>query len=525
MRRVLTAAEMREVDRRTIEESGIPGLILMETAAARVVEALIERYGPLSDQRILILCGKGNNGGDGLAVARQLTVRGLAAPLVLLATDPKDLKGDAAVNLRMLQAVGDQPLIVNSLADWKNLYPKTLPATIVLDGLLGTGLNGPARGFAAELIADLRENFTQAAFVAVDIPSGMPSNSGEPAEPAMPADLTVTFTAPKISQVFPPNCLRLGELRVAAIGTTDRLLADVPGQPLWLSEASDFVEFFQDRPADSHKGGYGHVAVIAGSRSKAGAALLAGTAAARGGAGLTTIVTAEGAATAIVGSAPELMTEPVEELADGSIGEASFDAGWFDRKNVVVVGPGLGIAEPNRKLVEQVLSYAKLPVVADADALTALAQAGDDIWDKRPETLILTPHPGEMSRLTGLSTAQVQADRLGAARDFAAKRNVVLVLKGFRTLVACPDGRVFVNPTGTPGMSTGGSGDVLTGLIAGLLVQFPEAPPERVAAAAVYLHGLAGEKAAAALGEKSMLAGDILDALPDAIAAVRAAAL
>lgn len=513
---------MREVDRVTIEERGIPGLILMENAGARVYELLAHRFSPLHSQRIVILCGKGNNGGDGLVVARHIVTRGIGAGLsVVLLADAADLKGDAEANYRMLRAAGGDPICVRDAADWRARRDGFLDATIVVDAMLGTGLRGPAEGLPLEVIRDVNANFRRAAVVAVDMPSGLPSDDGEPWGESIRADYTVTFTAPKVSQVLAPNHLRAGKLIVAPIGTAASIVDSNVEHNLLLIEASDAAPLFAPRPVESHKGDFGHVLVIGGSRSKPGAVLMAGTAALRSGAGLVTVAIAASAASVLVGHTPELMTEPAAELDDGSIGEQSFSAAWLDRKTVVAIGPGIGTRPENAALVRRVVQECAVPVVIDADGLAALGEPDPD-WNSAGKTLILTPHPGEMARLTGQSTREVQRHRVETARRYAEDHGAIVVLKGHRTLVAAPDGRVFVNPTGTPAMATGGSGDILTGMIAGLLAQHPAIAPELTVAAAVYLHGLAAEKAADALGEAATLATDILGHLPAAIASVRA---
>jgi NAD(P)H-hydrate epimerase len=353
------------------------------------------------------------------------------------------------------------------------------------------------------------------------MPSGLPSDSGEPAGESVRAEYTVTFTAPKISQIFPPNCEGVGRLHVKAIGSAPSVVKTGGHLKLFLVEPGDIADLFAPRKRTAHKGDFGHVLVIAGSRSKPGAAIMAGASALRAGAGLVTVATAAGAATAVVGHTPELMTEPAAELEDGSMGESSFCPGWLNRKTVVAVGPGIGVTPSNQELVRRVIREAKVPVVIDADGLTAMASAGEEDWGVRSPLLVMTPHPGEMGRLTGLSVAEVEHRRVEIARHFAARRNCCLVLKGYRTLIALPDGRVLVNPTGTPAMASGGSGDILTGLIAGFLAQFPDKPVDIVVAAAVYIHGLAGELAAQARGELSTIATDLLTSLPQAIAAVR----
>jgi len=519
LQRILTAAEMSEVDRATIAR-GLPGLILMENAGARVYELLAHRYSPLAQQRIVVLCGKGNNGGDGFVVARLLATRAGTAHLrVVLLGDPAGLKGDAAANYAALQAVDVEPLVVIDETGWLEALPRLTPATVVVDALLGTGLRGPAEGLFARVIEDVNGSFPHAKVVAVDMPSGMPSDTGEPMGPAMRADHTVTFTAPKVSQVFPPNCERLGTLTVARIGTAESVFEAMEGLCLSLVEAADIAGLFAPRGKASHKGDYGHVLVVGGSRSKPGAVLMAGTAALRSGAGLVTVATAQRATPAVVSHTPELMTIPVGEESDGSMGADSFDAGWLKGKTVVALGPGLGTSAENKALAARIVAETETPLVVDADGLTALAALNK--WNAKSKCIVLTPHPGEMARLTGLSSAEVQQRRVEVARSLAEERRAYVVLKGFRTLVASPDGQVLVNPTGTPAMAKGGSGDILTGMIAGLLAQSHDARPELVIAAAVYLHGLAGELAVAEGTEQTLTATDLLRHLPEAIRRVR----
>jgi len=511
---------MREADRLTIQKRGLPSIVLMENAGSRVYELLAHRFSPLGRQRIVILCGKGNNGGDGLVVARLIATRQRGChPRVLLFADPTDLKGDAAANYKMLRGVDIEPLVVTTAKAWRAAKAKLPAATVIVDALLGTGLEGPVRGFLAQVIRDVNEDCKQATIVAVDTPSGLPSDTGEPTGEALRADYTVTFTSPKVSQVFPPNCERSGQLTVAPIGTAASVLDSLPGPRLSLIEASDAAPLFAPRPPSSHKGDFGHVLVVAGSRAKPGAAIMTGTAALRSGAGLVTVATAAGAVNGVVAHTPELMTEPAAELDDGSIGGGSFAPHWLERKTVVAAGPGLGTAPANQDLVLRLVREAKCPLVIDADGITALAAIQEKAWRRPKALMVLTPHPGEMSRLTGLSVKEISARRVEVAREFARKRGVYLVLKGFRTLIAAPDGHVMVNPTGTPAMAKGGSGDILTGMIAGFLAQFAQADPAIVIAAAVYLHGLAAE--IAAKSEQTLLATDILGALPEAITRVR----
>jgi ADP-dependent NAD(P)H-hydrate dehydratase / NAD(P)H-hydrate epimerase len=491
--KVLTASRMREVDRRTVE-LGIPGIVLMENAGHRVMEYLAERFAPLPEQRVVVLCGKGNNGGDGLVIARQLFTRVRPRSLdVILFAAPADLTGDAALNFRMLEACGCP---VESA-----IGPELRTATLVIDALLGTGISGPASGAMLEAIRAINTGFPLAKVVAVDIPSGMPSDTGEPAGEFAHADATVTFTTPKIALAMAPNCNHMGELRVAPIGSPESLYDDV-----WLEllEPWRFCRLLAPRPRGGHKGTFGHALAVGGSRGKTGAVAMAGLAALRGGAGLVTVAT-PAPSMAILGTAPELMTEQLAETDEGAISLAAWDslAAAAQGKTVVAIGPGMGRHQDAEKIVARALDEFPQPIVLDADALWPGVR-GD-----AGRFRVLTPHPGEMARLTGKSTAEVQADRIATARDFAMRRALAVVLKGERTLLAFPDGRVWINPTGTPALGTGGSGDILTGLLAAFLAQFPEQPDNAVAAA-VYLHGLAGELGARELGEKCLIATDIL---------------
>lgn len=497
--KVLSSAEMRRVDRLTIE-AGIPGIVLMENAGHRVVEFLAERFAPLAEQRIVVLCGKGNNGGDGLVVARQLLTRFAPASLhTVLLAEPAELQGDAAANLAMLRASGGTVEL--------EIPPQARAASLVVDALLGTGVSGPATGRALEGIREINRGFPLASVVAVDLPSGMPSDSSEPGGEFARADCTVTFTAPKIAQAMPPNCDHVGELVVSAIGSRAELYSDV-----WLSvvEPAMFRELLAPRAPSGHKGTYGHVLVVAGSRGKTGAAAMTGLAALRAGAGLVTVASAESAIAEIASHAPELMTEPLRETESGSIALNAHLEPLTHGKSVLAVGPGLGRGPQISAMVHGLAEAFVGPMILDADALTG------NITTPPGRIRILTPHPGEMARLTGKTAAEIQADRIGTARGYATEHNVTLVLKGQRTLIAFPDGRVWINPTGTPAMGKGGSGDVLTGMIAGLVAQFPERA-EQAVAAAVYLHGLAGELGAQALTDKCLLATDLLQYLPDAM--------
>jgi NAD(P)H-hydrate epimerase len=507
--KVLTAAQMREVDRRTIE-MGVPGAVLMENAGSRVVEFLEERFSPLGDQRIVVFCGKGNNGGDGLVVARQLYERYRPQLLrVVLVAAPEEMKGEAADQYRRLIEAGCPVL--------RELASDPQGVTLVVDALLGTGLSGPAKGEMLDSIRRINSGFARAKIVAVDIPSGLASDTGRTLGECVHADYTVTFAAPKVGQVLPPNCQYVGELRVRAIGSPLELFEKDDSIFLSLVEPKQFRHLFAPRPQASHKGSFGHVLIVAGSYGKTGAAAMCGMAALRAGAGLVTVASVERAIPVIASHAPELMTEPLPETANGSISVRAFDSGALTEmarnKTVVAIGPGLTTDPQTVAVVRRALHDFAQPMVVDADGLNALAGA-EWLGDKRLR--VLTPHPGEMSRLVKRTIAEIEQDRVGIARTLARERKVHVVLKGYRTVLAFPDGRVWINPTGSPAMATGGTGDILTGLIAGFLAQFPQ-DAEQAIAAAVYLHGLSGEIGAAALGEKCLIATDLLRYLPAAM--------
>ncbi|HZS55380.1 MAG TPA: NAD(P)H-hydrate dehydratase [Bryobacteraceae bacterium] len=504
--KVLTAAQMREVDRLTIER-GIPGLILMENAGSRVIEFLLKTFHPLNEHRAVVVCGKGNNGGDGFVVARQLFTRHLCKELTVVEIfDPESLTGDAQANRRMLDACGCP--VVRELPNKANL------ATVVIDAVLGTGLTGPAKGSALDAIRMINERFPLAKKVAVDIPSGLPSDETNPIGEFVRADYTVTFTAAKQSQCLSPLYEHMGELNVVPIGSPDEIVKTNPNHSLNLTTPADICHLFAKRPRNSNKGMYGHVLVVGGSFGKSGAPAMAGLGSYRSGAGLVTIAIPKSALSMVAAYRPELMTEPLSETENGRLCFADSDhlLELLKKMTVLALGPGLGTDAETVSLVRRLYEEAEAPAIVDADALNALA--GN--LPKTSRIRILTPHPGEMSRLTGKSTKEVQADRLGTARHFARESGTAVVLKGDRTIVNFPDGEVWVNPTGSPALATGGTGDILTGMIAGLVAQHP--PDWRAAVvAAVWLHGRCGELAAKQWGEEATLATDILDFLPEAM--------
>jgi NAD(P)H-hydrate epimerase len=444
-----------------------------------------------------------------LVVARQLFTRVKPQWLrVVLAGDPSEMHGDALENHRMLKAVG--------CPVWHKITEEMRSATLVIDAVLGTGVEGAARGKSAEMIDAINQGFPLADVVAVDVPSGVASDSGEVAGTAVRAKHTITFTAPKPCLVLSPACELAGKVHVAPIGTPPEMFEGDPSILLSVSKPPDFGSLFRPRTSESNKGLYGHVLVIAGGRGKTGAAAMAGIAALRAGAGLSTVASAASAISSIASYAPEIMTEPLAETDAGSIAMRAPDdpalAAITEKKTVIAIGPGMGQHPETVQFIRRFVQESKTPMVVDADALNALAGQRSRFEGPR----IFTPHPGEMSRLTGKTIAEIQKDRIGTARAFATERGVYLVLKGNRSVIAFPDGPVWINPTGSPSMATGGTGDVLTGMIAGLVAQFPD-QLETALLAAVYLHGRAGELGAEAIGEKSFMATDLFEFLPEAM--------
>ncbi|HME00488.1 MAG TPA: NAD(P)H-hydrate dehydratase [Terriglobia bacterium] len=526
--KILTATQMQRIDRLTTERYGVPSLTLMENAGRNVVEFMAQHFAPLARHKITVICGKGNNGGDGMVVARMLRERGCDPRVILLAL-PGALKGDAAVNCERLAASSTLETAESPEA-WDRVRPSLAGTTLVVDAILGTGLSKPLEGFLLQVVRDLNRDLAAAKVVAVDLPSGISADTGELMGEFVRADASVTFTAPKVAHVFPPAGQQVGKWEVRPIGTPPEALAGDPELNLNLTTRQDLAWLLEPRRADANKGNFGHVLILAGSVGKTGAAAMAAKSALRSGAGLVTVATAASVLPVVAGLGMEFMTEPLPETEAGTISLRALDQGPLSRldrliqgKTVLAVGPGIGAAPETAELVRAVLQRYDLPIVLDADGLNAFAGRAS-MLRSGGRTRVLTPHPGEMARLTGETTADIQAHRLEAARSFATTHQLHLILKGYRTLAAGPDGEIWVNPTGNPGMATGGTGDVLTGLVAGLLAQHPQRSVTEVAAAAVYLHGLAGDLAAQEFGEVGMIAGDLVNALPRAFKSLADAA-
>ena len=505
--KILTANQLRTLDRLSGDT-----LTLMENAGTRVVETIEERFGNLDELQVYVLCGKGNNGGDGFVAARLLTERG-CSPHVLLFANEREIAGDAAINLARLKQLGESPIVIQSEAEWAGFGCEE-EAALVVDALLGTGLVRPVEGFYRTIIESLPVCFPEATVLSVDIPSGLSADGSKPVGPAVYADLTVTFTALKPCLVFPPANGYAGDVVVVDIGNPPELI-ETPEHNLNLITTDLFPGVVHRRREETHKGDYGKALIVGGSRGKSGAAAMAGQAALRSGAGLVTVATASNCLALVAATMPELMTEPLEETRSGTIANTSI-ASLIVGKTVMALGPGLGMHPETQAFARVAFAESAVPAILDADGLNAFIGAVEELrgTDQRP--VVITPHPGEMARLLGRDIAYVNENRIDVAREFASKRHVYVVLKGFRTVVAIPDGQVFINATGNPGMATAGMGDILTGMLTGIIAQEGLGTFQERVLFAVYLHGLAGDRAADDIGEEPLVATDLLYYLGDA---------
>lgn len=497
--KVLTAAEMQACDRVTTERYGVPSLDLMRAASGAVAD-FARRHFPLA-RRALVLCGRGNNGGDGMMTARLLAEAGLEVSTVLLG-NPEGLKGDAAAawaelkSFAAAQGIEGSIHIVTSAEELSRL-DHLFEVDLIVDALVGTGFQPPLRGLPLDALQWVEKNAPEAKILAVDLPSGWSADAvdGQPSEPAFPADAVVTFTAPKPAHVFSMLTRKLADpVIVAPIGSPDEAVVSSLGTH-WSGASKVIADV--ERPANSNKGMYGHVLVIGGSPGKSGAPAMSSLAALRSGAGLVTAAVTPSVLPLVAAIAPELMTHALAVNPDGEISAGNLRPERLEallkRITVLAIGPGLGTEPQTAEFVLGLLERSRLPAVVDADGLNILAAHPDRIAElAKDRTLVLTPHPGEMARLAGKKTAEIEADRVNTAREFATKHGLTLVLKGWRTLIAHPDGKIGVNTTGNPAMAKGGSGDLLTGMVAAMLAQHPGDVAKAVETA-VYLHGLSAD--------------------------------
>jgi NAD(P)H-hydrate epimerase len=512
--RVLTAAQMRDADRQTIEEVGIPSIVLMENAGRQVVAALEAAYDDLSERDVAVLCGPGSNGGDGFVIARTLHQRGISVSVFVIAM-MSDIKGDARLNLEILGRLGVSVVEIADGQAWDLHFSEISHCELIVDAIFGTGLKMPLSGLMETVAADV--NASDIPVVAVDLPTGLSADRAETIGPCIRASLTVTLAAPKLPLVLPPGEAHAGNIVVADIGIPQEVIDNLPGPQIELLTREAMRGILQPREPDSHKGDYGHVLIVAGSRGKIGAAHLAATGALRSGAGLVTVATPRSSQPVLAAMGAEYMTVQLDETADGTLAADSLEPLLEFQHDVIAAGPGLGTGADVTVFVQNLLERTVSPLVLDADALNALVSDPDRLQNSRDgaRPIIITPHPGEMARLVQTSTEEVQTSRLDVARDFAVQQQIYVVLKGYRTLIATPGGKVFINPLGNPGMATGGTGDILTGVLAAWLAQLLDA--EAACKLAVYLHALAGDLSEADEGEVAMTAGDLAAHLGDAV--------
>ncbi|MBA2737898.1 MAG: NAD(P)H-hydrate dehydratase [Pyrinomonadaceae bacterium] len=535
MQKILTAEEMREVDRLTTEKYGIPSILLMENAAHAAARVITKKLGgSVSRRYFLILCGKGNNGGDGAVLARILWTQGATVRVYLFGFEVDETKGDARINFEALKKIAESEEA--NLPDSNQLYlyentesdyfdPSSITEDCVVDALFGTGLTRPLEGEVKKIISSLlkcREELTLSTLVSIDLPSGLNADFGDPIGEIFQADLTVTFTAPKPANILAPASSFNGELVVVNIGSPQELIDNSPSK-LFLAEKKEARYWLEKTKftSASYKNKRGHALVVGGAKNYAGAAILAGNAAIVSGIGLATVAAPESVHNAIASRMlPEVMTRSVAETPNGAIAYEAVDEilEFIEGKiDAVAVGSGMSSSEEStRKFVREFVEKRKTPVVIDADGLNSLAPFDLQGSDELP--LILTPHEGEFLKLLGTKDKEAIKDRVKAARDFAGKYNVILVLKGERSLIAAPDGTVVVNPTGNSGLGKAGNGDTLAGIIVGFVAQAAQMKVNifETIVAAVYIAGIAGDIAAGKFGKRSMLATDVRECLRDA---------
>lgn len=530
MQKVLTAESMRQVDQMSTDVYGIPTILLMENAAYAIFE-LIEKIfnGVIKDRYVLIFCGKGNNGGDGAALARILWAKG-ANCFVYFFDELKNTKGDAKINFDIVKKVSDwsensksndNRLIFSEELDSRAADIIQSKDCIVIDALFGTGLTQPLRDKFQQLVDKINKRKPEIPLISIDIPSGLDSDLPHQIGENIKADFTVTFTAPKIANVLPPASNFNGKLIVANIGSPQELV-DNSLSKLYLAESKDVQHWLEktNYAKDSYKNKRGHALLIVGAREYTGAAVLAGNAAMVSGVGLTTVATSKSAHKVITAKIlEEIITRGLPETKNGAVSEKAFEniEELFEKIDVVGIGCGLDSSEKTTKnFVRKVVEKRKSPVVIDADALNALSPFNLNGSDNLP--LILTPHEGEFLRLLGTKNKEIIKDRVKAVREFAEKHNVILVLKGERVLIGAPDGTVVINPTGNSGLGKAGNGDTLTGIITGFIAQAGQMKINifETVVTAVYISGMAGDIAAEKFGKRTMLASDVRQCLREA---------
>lgn len=510
---LVTAEEMRDMDRNTIDSFGVPGRVLMENAGRGAVRVLLKSFPDIQNRNVGVIAGRGNNGGDGFVIARYLFQRGVRVKVFLLA-ERSAVKGDAAANLELLYKLNVPVIEIPEPSAMVSHKIAMLHQQIWVDAILGTGLNSEVKGYFKEVIRFLNESGKPV--FAVDIPSGLNSDTGQPLGECIRASATATFAYAKTGHCVYPGAELTGALTVVDIGIPP-FMADQVSPRQHLMNRKNMSGLLINRSPDAHKGSAGHLLVVAGSPGKSGAAAMTAVSAMRAGAGLVTAAVPVSIHSALETLAIEIMTCPLPDEGSGMLGMGAFESimDQSSKKQCLALGPGMGQSDDARSLTAAIVQESRIPVVIDADGLNCIA-GQTDILKSVEIPLVLTPHPGEMARLTGLSTAEVQKDRIACARQFAQTTGTHVVLKGAATVIAHPDGSVYINQTGNSGMASGGMGDILTGIIAGLITQGYSC--ESAVRLGVYMHGLTADTLSREIGPAGYLAGDLMNAIPETMA-------
>jgi NAD(P)H-hydrate epimerase len=514
---LVTANQIQDMDRKTIESFGIPGLVLMENAGSGAFDVLLKKFINIQTNKIAVLAGRGNNGGDGFVIARYLMEKGIHVTIFLLSLKQK-VTGDAKINMTLAQKLCDRShtCSIIEIPDGDTLNEQKghiLHHDLFIDAILGTGLNSEVKGFFKDAIELI--NSSPKSVFSVDIPSGLHSDTGQPLGVAVKADATATFAFAKAGNILYPGNIYTGDLDVIDIGIP-KFIAQEKGINLFLIEKKNIAACFCPRKFQSHKGSYGHLLVIAGSTGKTGAASLCANSAMRCGTGLVTLGIAKSLNKNIESQVIEPMTHPLPEKTRGFLSDNCLDdiLNLLKGKQALALGPGLGTRKPTEKLVHRLIETSNVPLIIDADAINCIAQ-NTEVLKKKKAPIILTPHPGEMARLCHLTPKDIQANRLKIASKFAKTHDIILVLKGAQTIISLPDGRSFICPAGNPGMASGGMGDVLTGMIAGLCAQ--GFSPENASLAGVFIHGMCADRLARDMGAFGFVASDMVKIIPKTI--------
>lgn len=516
--KLVTTSQMQDLDRRTIQEYGIAGIDLMENAGKGAAELLVRSFPEVRTGWVAVLAGRGNNAGDGFVIARHLMNWGIKTKVFSLSSRD-NFRGDALTNLQSWLNMGGELFEILSKGNFTRAKKELTTACLIVDAIFGTGLNSEVKGLFKDIISFI--NSIPQPVMAVDIPSGLDATMGKVLGAAIRANMTTTFGLAKIGQMVEPGIGYVGRLEVVDIGIPRSFIEEADIKTHLIDPEELNLRLLDPRPSGAHKGDYGHLFVLAGSPGKTGAAALICDGAMRTGAGLVTLGIPASLNPILEAKLTEAMTEP---LPDAATGYLSSDASKQIRKllkgkTALALGPGISTQPQVQKLLLELIPRVPIPLVIDADGITALASQ-PEILKECKSSVVLTPHPGEMARLVGTTTKKVQDDRIGVAKAFATTYGCIVVLKGNKTIIATPDEKIYINPTGNPGMASGGVGDVLTGMIGGLIAQ--DLSPLEAAIWGVYLHGMAGDLAVQTVGEIPLIASDILDYIPDALKEVNA---